>query len=218
MSAVLRRRASASDALATPSRCHMTPIAIGPLIAYDDAAARDAVVAATRTWIERAVIGLNLCPFAKAAYVKQRMRYVVTAAADVDRLHDELTRELELLAGCDAQSIETTLLIHPRTLNDFTDYYLFVARVDAVVKRLGLRGTIQVASFHPEYQFAGTTSDDVENYTNRSPYPMLHLLREESIDRAVAAFPDASTIVDANVGTLRRLGHDGWKRLWIPSE
>jgi hypothetical protein len=196
----------------------MTPIAIGPLVPYDDAAARDAVIAATRTWIERAVIGLNFCPFAKAAYVKQRIRYVVTAAADVDRLHDELTHELELLAGCDAQSIETTLLIHPRMLNDFTDYHLFVARVDASVKRLGLRGTIQVASFHPEYQFAGTTSDDVENYTNRSPYPMLHLLREESIDRAVAAFPDASTIVDANVGTLRRLGHDGWKRLWIPSE
>jgi hypothetical protein len=175
----------------------------------------DAVVTRTRTWLERAVIGLNLCPFAKAVHVKQRIRYVVTDATDVGRLEDELVRELELLRDTPMAEIETTLLIHPDVLNDFIDYNFFLARADATVKRLGLRGTIQVASFHPRYEFAASSEDDMSNYTNRSPYPMLHLLREESVDRAVAAFPDSATIVDANIDTLRRLGRAGWQRLWL---
>ena len=173
------------------------------------------VVTRTQTWLERAVIGLNLCPFAKAVHVRQRIRYAVTDATDVGQLEDTLVRELEFLRAKPTIEIETTLLIHPKVLNDFIDYNFFLAQADATVKRLGLRGTIQVASFHPQYEFAGSSADDMSNYTNRSPYPMLHLLREESVDRAVAAIPDSATIVDANVETLRRLGHEGWQRLWL---
>lgn len=183
------------------------------LVPLADASARDAVLRATRMWLERAVIGLNLCPFAKAVYVKHRIRFAVTGATDIESLRSELTHELEWLRDVDATHVETTLLIHPHVLTDFIDFHRFLARADAKIKQMGLRGAVQVASFHPDYQFAGSASDDIANFTNRSPYPMLHLLRETSIDRAVAAIPDASTIVDANVETLCRLGHDGWRRL-----
>jgi hypothetical protein len=187
---------------------------IGVLTPCADAAEAAEVVAVTRLWLERAVIGLNLCPFAKAAHVKRKIRYAVTAATTADELLAELRRELELLAGTDAEVLETTLLIHPRVMADFTQYWLFLADADAAVRKFGLEGVVQIASFHPHYEFAGSASDDIANCTNRSPYAMLHLLREASIDRAVAAFPDARDIYERNIETLRRLGHDGWRQLW----
>lgn len=170
-------------------------------------------IAATRRWLERAVIGLNLCPFAKAVYVKQQVRFVLSAATSADALREELAAELALLAATDPEQTDTTLLIHPQVLGDFLDYNDFLDQADAVVAALGLEGDIQIASFHPDYQFAGTAIDDVGNCSNRSPYPMLHLLREASVERAVAAFPDPDVIVERNIATLERLGIEGWRRL-----
>ena len=173
----------------------------------------DEVIVDTRTWIERAVIGLNLCPFAKAVYVKEQVRYVVSDATRGDALLEDLTRELHTLSATAPEEVDTTLLIHPGALTAFLDYNDFLAVGDAAIVALGLKGTIQLASFHPAYQFAGTEADDVTNNTNRSPHPMLHLLREASVDRAVAAFPDAGTIYERNLYTMRRLGGEGWRRL-----
>lgn len=170
-------------------------------------------IAATRHWLERAVIGLNLCPFAKAAHVNERIRWVESPARDEQALLEHLLEELRLLAAADPEQTETTLLIHPHVLNDFLDYNDFLDTVDAAVEALGLAGVLQVASFHPDYRFEGTDADDVGNLTNRSPHPMLHLLREASVARAVAAFPDAGAIYQRNVETLRRLGVNGWHQL-----
>ena len=171
------------------------------------------IIAATRAWLERAVIGLNLCPFAKAVHVKHQIRYAVSAAQTPEDLLADLVRELRTLQAADPSAIDTTLLVHPRVLDDFLDYNDFLESADAAVAGEGLEGEIQVASFHPDYQFAGTRPEDMENCSNRSPYPTLHLLREASIARAVAVFPDASEIFERNIETLRRLGHDGWRRL-----
>jgi hypothetical protein len=183
---------------------------------FDDAPAEAAVVASTQRWLEAAVIGLDLCPFAKAVHVRRRIRYAVTAARSAEDLLAELRRELDLLARADPDAVDTTLLIHPRALADFTDYRFFLETVDTAVRKGGHEGTLQVASFHPDYEFGDAAPDDVANCTNRSPHPMLHLLREASIDRAVAAFPDASEIYERNIQTLRRLGHEGWQRLMAP--
>jgi hypothetical protein len=172
-----------------------------------------AVVARTRAWIERAVIGLNLCPFAKAVYVKERIRYVVSEADTPEALLAELERELAHLAATPAEETDTTLLIHPRVLEDFLDYNDFLEVADEIVERMDLAGVLQVASFHPQYQFADTHPDDITNFTNRSPYPTLHLLREASVDEAVAAFPEAGDIYLRNMQTLRRLGRAGWDAL-----
>jgi hypothetical protein len=173
------------------------------------------VVAATRLWLERAVIGLNLCPFAKAVHVREQIRYAVSAAQTADELLAELEHELQTLAAADPETLDTTLLIHPAVMGDFLDYHFFLAEADAAIRRLELDGVIQIASLHPDYEFAGSAADDIDNYTNRAPYPTLHLLREASIDRAVAAFPDAADIFERNIETLRRLGHAGWQRLWM---
>ena len=167
-------------------------------------------IAETRAWVDRAVIGLNLCPFAKAPQVKGQVRYVGTEARDAEALLAVLVDELNLLAETPADRIETTLLIHPQVLADFADYNDFLDLAEAAVAELDLEGVIQVASFHPRYRFAGSGADDLANATNRSPYPTLHLLREESIDRAVAAFPEAEAIFEANIATLGRLGAEGW--------
>ena len=167
----------------------------------------------TRAWVDRAVIGLNLCPFAKAPQIKGQVRYVASAAQDPAALLADLVAELERLAEAPAEKIETTLLIHPGVLIDFAEYNDFLEIVDATVEELDLDGILQVASFHPDYQFEGTVPGDVENATNRSPYPTLHLLREDSIDRAVAAFPEAEAIYETNIDTLQRLGAAGWDAL-----
>ncbi|MEO8152069.1 MAG: DUF1415 domain-containing protein [Rhizobacter sp.] len=170
-------------------------------------------IAETRAWVERAVIGLNLCPFAKAVHTKDQVRYVVSAAADGDALLAELREEMTWLVEADPAVVDTTLLIHPHVLNDFLDFNDFLGDADDALEQLGYDGMLQVASFHPQFQFAGTDADDVSNATNRSPYPTLHLLREASVDRAVAAFPLAEAIFENNVRTLEALGADGWAAL-----
>ena len=171
------------------------------------------VIAETRAWVDRAVIGLNLCPFAKAVQVKNQVRYVVSDATDPEALCAQLVEELEFLAGADPAQVETTLLIHPGTLADFLDFNAFLDVADAAVEDLGYAGVLQVASFHPRFQFEGTDADDVTNATNRSPYPTLHLLREESIDKAVDAFPETERIYETNMRTMQTLGAEGWASL-----
>ena len=177
-----------------------------------------AVVAETTRWLERAVIGLNLCPFAKAVHVKGQIRYVVCPADNEAALLAALAGELQALAVVDPDVTDTVLLIHPNVLTDFSDYNDFLDVADAVLVELGLQGEIQIASFHPQYQFAGTEPDDISNYTNRSPYPTLHLLREASVTRAVAAFPEARDIFEKNIETMTRLGRAGWEILKAPQQ
>lgn len=185
------------------------------LTPYNDGAAADEILANTRRWLERAVIGLNLCPFAKSVLVKKQLRYALTAASTADELLAELEHELTLLENTDPAELDTTLLIHPQVMTDFLDYHFFLAEADALNRNLGFDGIFQIASLHPQYEFAGSETDDIANYTNRSPYPTLHLLRESSIDRAVAIFPDAADIFERNVETMERLGHEGWRKLWF---
>ncbi len=175
----------------------------------------ETVLAYTRAWLEKAVIGLNLCPFAKAVYVKNQIRFVVSDATTEDQLLNDLIRELQHLADADAAVTDTMLLIHPHVLQDFLDYNDFLDVADAALDELNLAGEIQVASFHPDYRFAETEADDITNFSNRSPYPTLHLLREDSVERAVAAFPEAEKIFDANMKTLHDLGHEGWAKLGV---
>jgi hypothetical protein len=170
-------------------------------------------IAETRAWVDRAVIGLNLCPFAKAVQVKGQVRYVVCASAEPEELLSALIDELHALANCAPNETDTTLLIHPAALTDFLDFNDFLGLVDDTLDDLGYAGTLQVASFHPQFQFADTGVHDVSNATNRSPYPTLHILREASIDRAVAAFPDPEAIFEANIQTLENLGTEGWADL-----
>ncbi len=178
----------------------------------------DAVINATRTWLEHVVIGLNLCPFAKAVYVKNQVRFVVSDARNSDVLLEDLERELQFLAQADPAQTDTILLIHPNVLTDFLDYNDFLDVCDSVVEELELDGVLQVASFHPHYQFADTEMDDVTNFTNRSPFPTLHLLREESVTRAVETFPDVEGIYERNITTLRQLGIAAVRRLMVNIE
>jgi hypothetical protein len=174
----------------------------------------DEIIAATRRWLERAVVGLNLCPFADSVYRGNRVRLQVSEQRSAAGLLEELRAELLLLQSADPARCETVLLIHPWVLNDFIEYNEFLAVCDAAVADLELEGELQVASFHPQYQFADTQPEDIDNYTNRSPYPMLHLLRESSVERAVAAIGDPDEIYLRNIRTLRQLGHAGWRALW----
>ena len=176
----------------------------------------EVVLAATRHWLEKAVIGLNLCPFAKAVYLKNQVRLVVSHARHADDLLEELDRELDLLAAVPAEEIDTTLLIVPTLFDDFLDFNDFLEIAEGVIDEHALEGVVQLASFHPRFQFEGTVPDDIGNYTNRAPFAMLHLLREESVGRAVDAFPQAEAIFNENIRTLEKLGHAGWKALGLP--
>lgn len=175
----------------------------------------DEAIAATRRWLERAVIGLNLCPFAKKVHGKRQVRYVVSSAQTSDTLLDHLERELQSLAATKAEEVDTTLLILPYMLASFADFANFLDVVEIAVKVQGLAGIVQVASFHPQYQFAGTDADDISNYTNRAPYPTLHLLRESSLTYAANTFPETAGIYERNIQTMRALGIDGWRALQI---
>lgn len=175
----------------------------------------DEVLTQTRHWLEKAVIGLNLCPFAKAVYVKNQVRLVVSHARHADDLLEELDRELDLLVVTPAEEVDTTLLIHPTLFPDFLDFNDFTELAEGVVDEHGLEGVVQLASFHPRFQFEGTEPDDISNYSNRAPFAILHLLREESVARAVAAFPEAEAIFEQNIQTLEKLGLDGWKAMGL---
>ena len=172
-----------------------------------------AVEADIRRWLERAVIGLNLCPFAKSVYVRSQVRIKVSDAESVDDLREELGEEMLRLRDTPADEIDTTLLVHPGVLHDFLDYNDFLDDADGLLEALALDGVIQVASFHPDYQFAGTDFDDVGNNTNRAPWPVLHLLREESLDRAVEAYPEPDAIIERNIATMEKLGNAGYRAL-----
>ncbi len=173
----------------------------------------ETVIADVVRWLERAVIGLNLCPFAKGVHTKGQIHYVVSEATDARGLLEDLQRELEALAEISAEKRDTTLLVAPQCLEDFLDFNDFLELADELVEAMDLGGILQVASFHPRFQFADTAEDDITNATNRAPYPILHLLREDSIDRAVEAFPEAETIYEANIATLEKLGAEGWAAL-----
>lgn len=176
-------------------------------------ASAEVMVQDTLRWLERAVIGLNLCPFAKSVYVKGQVHCTVSAAQDLETLRDDLLQELRDLVALEPAVRDTTLLVIQNLLQDFVDYNDFLNVADDCLLALDLDGIIQIASFHPHYQFAGTDEDDITNFTNRSPYPTLHLIREASIDRAVAAFPEAEAIFEANMATLNRMGLRGWQEL-----
>jgi hypothetical protein len=172
------------------------------------------ILTATQTWLEKAVIGLNLCPFAKAVHVKQQIRYTVCPATDLRALHANLLDEIEFLLEANPEKVETTLLILPQVLSDFLDFNDFLDVANTLLTELDADGILQIASFHPNYQFFGTQPDDLENYTNRAPYPTLHLIREASIERVLESYPDADDIYEKNIETLQRLGLDGWRRLF----
>jgi hypothetical protein len=171
------------------------------------------IIAYTSAWVEQVVIGLNLCPFAKPVHTKGQIDYFLSHARDETTLAADLRLAMQRLIASTPDSMDTCLLIHPWVLSDFFDYNNFLNIADEILDELELIGVLQIASFHPHYQFAGTTEDDVTNCTNRSPFPMLHLLREESLDKATAALPDANVIVDRNLNTMITLGHEGWNRL-----
>lgn len=176
----------------------------------------ESIISETQTWLLKAVIGLNLCPFAKTVHIKKQIRYYVSSASTNEQLLRDLVVELRFLVKADVNDVDTTLLIHPEVLNDFLDYNDFLETAEAAILELNLEGILQVASFHPQYQFAGTQAEDITNYTNRSPYPTLHILREDSISRVVDSFPDIESIPEKNIATLRELGLKGWNKLFIP--
>ena len=180
-----------------------------------DPSPTDTVIADTRRWLERAVIGLNLCPFAKAPHAKGQIHYAVCDSGDRQDLLAALRAELQALADAAPAERETTLLMAPQGFDDFLDFNDLLDDADAVLTELDLHVTLQIAPFHPRFQFAGTDEDDITNATNRAPYPTLHLIREASIDRAVAAFPEAEAIYEINMATLEKLGHEGWAALGV---
>lgn len=176
----------------------------------------DTVSEHTKQWLEKAVIGLNLCPFAKAPHVKNLVRIVVSEARHLDGFLEDLDRELQLLGNTPASELETTLLVHPTLFPDFETFNQMLEIADDAVVENKLEGIVQIAPFHPDFQFEGTEADDISNYTNRSPYPTLHLIREDSIAKAAEAFPDSSAIFDRNIALLEKMGHEGWDKLDIP--
>jgi ATP-independent RNA helicase DbpA len=173
----------------------------------------ESVLLSTRNWLERAVIGLSLCPFAKAVLAKGQIRFVVSPADTPQALLAELRQELQTLSAAAPEEVDTTLLIAPHVLAEFLDYNDFLKTADAALEEAGLAGELQIASFHPHYVFGDLAESDAANASNRAPYPILHLLREASVSRAVLSFPDAATIFEKNVTRLRELGLDGYRRV-----
>ncbi len=172
------------------------------------------ILTETRKWLEKAVIGLNLCPFAKAAYLQNQIRMKISTATSPESLLEDLMVEMQFLADTEPAKIDTSLLIHPSVLTNFFDFNDFLGVAEQALLELKLEGILQVASFHPDYQFADTAPDDITNFTNRSPYPILHLLRETSVGNAVDSHPDPESIPEKNMEILRKLGISGWKKLF----
>jgi hypothetical protein len=175
--------------------------------------ADDHITALTRAWLEEAVIGLNLCPFAESVHRNGQIAYYVSHAKDASGLMDDLIEAIDALMSADPEEIDTALLIHPHALQDFEQYNEFISWTTDFLAESGLEAVLQIASFHPDYRFAGTSAEDITNCTNRSPFPMLHLLREASVDAALTALPEAAQLVEKNLDTLRALGADGWDTL-----
>ncbi|EEZ75509.1 hypothetical protein NEILACOT_04479 [Neisseria lactamica ATCC 23970] len=188
-----------------------------PFMDTDCFSHQEHIAQATRQWLEKAVIGLNLCPFSKAPYIKNLVRITISKARHSDGFLEDLDKELQILGKSMPSEIETTLLVHPTLFPDFSRFNDFLDFADTAIIENGLEGIIQIAPFHPDFQFEGTDSDDIGNYTNRSPYPTLHLIREDSIAKAAQAFPDASAIFERNIALLEKMGHEGWAKLGITS-
>lgn len=176
----------------------------------------ETIIQHTQQWLEKAVIGLNFCPFAKAPYVKKQVRIQVSHARHLDAFLEDLDAEIQLLLQTPADEVETTLLIHPNLFDDFLQFNDMLDLADNALADNQADGIIQIAPFHPDFQFADTDADDIGNYTNRSPYPTLHLIREDSIEKATQAFPDASVIFERNIALLQEMGHSGWLKLGLP--
>ncbi len=173
----------------------------------------EAIIALSKGWLEEAVIGLNLCPFANAVHKRGQIAWKVSHARTPEALLEDLGQALQSLLDTPAATTDTSLLIHPWVLQDFLDFNDFLSVADDLLEDSGLAGVIQIASFHPDYRFGDVDADDITNHTNRSPFPMLHLLREDSLDKAIAAMPDSEEIVERNLETLRKLGEPGWQAL-----
>ena len=214
-SAETQERTRAATKGSSQERCvESTDVNLGPTPSDDGEIENDSqIIAATQRWLEKAVIGLNLCPFAAGAHLRKQIRYTVSSQQRNAGLVIDLAHELRFLHDTDPVLCETSLLIHPQVLTNFRDYNEFLDEADDALRDLGFEGELQIASFHPQYQFADSAPDDIENYTNRSPYPMLHLLRETSVTRAVQTYPGVLDIADRNRATLRNLGKAGWQRL-----
>lgn len=174
-----------------------------------------AIIEHTRHWLEKAVIGLNLCPFAKAPYNKGQVRIAVSHAKHLDGFLEDLDNELQRLLNTSPDELATTLLVHPSLFDDFLLFNDITELADQAILDNQAEGVLQIAPFHPAFQFEGTSVDDVSNYTNRSPYPTLHLIREADIARAAEAFPDASVIFERNIRLLEEMGEEGWQKLGI---
>lgn len=166
----------------------------------------------TRAWLEAFVVGLNLCPFARSELQQDRVRIVVSAATDDSELLERMGAEIQLLD--ETPSVATTLIVHPAVLIDFHDYHQFLPRANRLLKSQGWKGVFQIATFHPDYQFASTEQNDTENYTNRSPYPMIHILREASLERAIDSYPEVDDIPARNIALMNDMGHDKLRKLW----
>ena len=164
------------------------------------------IIDTTKLWLDRFVIGLNLCPFAKHPFRNDKIRYIVFEGSDLEKLTETWLKEANALVETTPSVLETTLIILPEVLDEFEAYLDFVEMSEFILEEVDLDGVIQIASFHPDYQFDETEPTDVENYTNRSPFPMLHLLREESVNRAIEAYPEIGDIPDNNIDTMNKLG------------
>ncbi len=179
----------------------------------EDEATRARVLAQSQAWMEAAVIGLNLCPFAKAVAARGQIRWQLSPARHAEALLAELVEALQALAEADPAQHDTTLIVHPWVLGRFDDFNAFLGLAEAAIEAAGLRGVLQLAAFHPRWRFAEHAPGDPAHASNRAPWPTLHLLREASVARAVAAVPEAATIFERNIATLRALGEPGWQAL-----
>ena len=172
------------------------------------------IIADVEQWLDEVVIGLDLCPFAARPRREKRVRIAVSHATEDEALLNDLQAELERLSDTPAAELETTLLAIPNMLEDFADYNDFLDAVDLWVEQFGWEGDLQVASFHPQYQFADTEADDPGNLTNRSPWPLLHIIREESLEKAIEHYPDVDAIPERNIARMKALGPEERKRLF----
>lgn len=167
----------------------------------------------SKQWVEKVVVGLNLCPFAKPVIKANGLRYALTQSVADDALIAFFLAELELISNADEVTIATSLVIYPNALGDFYDYLDFLAQCEELLVRAGLSGEFQVASFHPDYLFAGVGEEDVSHWTNRSPFPMLHIIREAQMSRVLANHPNPDSIPERNIELLREMGKEAILRL-----
>ncbi|MGC9402043.1 DUF1415 domain-containing protein [Vibrio genomosp. F10] len=168
----------------------------------------------TQQWLEDVIVGLNLCPFAHKPNKNKQIKIAVTDATTEEALLECILEEFQILDSKDAKELETTLVVIPDMLQDFMDYNFFLDWVDGLIKQQDYEGIYQVATFHPDYYFHGTQPDDTENLTNRSPYPTIHLIREESMEKVLKHYPDPEAIPDNNIARVESLSQEEKQQLF----